>query len=305
MKRVVITFFISIASTAFSNAQYFAPIGSQWYFDSMDSGQAPFHSEYFLYQSVKDTSVKNTSCKKISISKYGYDGNIHLYPPLFVYGDTNEVFYYSSLFGKFCPLYKFNVSVGDTLEYYTLPDAFVTDSIFKVKVDSVFYQMILNREVKFIYTEPLPTINGYSFSFWGYYCWYIGGLNQMLPQQIPNIPEMDGPMRCYDDSDNTFSFNNNWPLTCDFTITGIADVESSGFLISISPIPVTDHVLFQTKSTSEIKIIMINSLGKIIRSFSFRNSMTVDLSDLPTGLYLIQCFTEKNHFSLSQKIDKM
>jgi hypothetical protein len=287
-----------------SVAQDFAPIGSKWYYDSVDSGQAPYHSEYFLYESVKDTLVASTTCKKITVSKFEYDGNVHLYPSLFVYGDTNEVFYYSSQFEKFCSLYKFNVSIGDTIEYCTLPSVFVIDSIFKVKVDTILYQTISNRNVKFIYTEPLSTSNGYSFSFWGSYSWYIGCLNMMLPQQTPNIPERDGPLRCYEDSDKTFSFNNDWPLACDFTITGIGDVNSSDNLISISPNPVISQLLFETKLTSEMNIELISSLGNIVRRFSFKNSASIDVGDLPSGLYFIQLLSDKNSLVYSEKIVK-
>ncbi|HYV92331.1 MAG TPA: T9SS type A sorting domain-containing protein [Chitinophagales bacterium] len=304
MKNIFLLSGLLLSFVRFSIAQDFAPVGSQWYYDSMDSGQAPPHSEYFLYRSEKDTTVNNTSCKKISINKFGFDGNIYLYPPLFVYGDTNEVFYFNYQFEKFCSLYKFNVSIGDTLDFYTLPSAFVSDSIFKVRVDTIFFEAISNRTVKFIYTESLPTFNGYSFSFWGAYCQYIGGLNLMLPQQIPNIPEMDGPLRCYSDSDTAFSFNNNWPLSCNFIITG-ETTPGNSFNLFYDFNKNLLHI--QAESPGQVSVHITDVLGSVIYTNDFRANdlRQVDLNYLQPGIYFIRVFSPKNSLSYFEKIIKM
>lgn len=286
-----IVFILIVFSLGKSDAQKFAPIGAEWYYDSMDSGQAPDHSEYFLYNSSKDTTVSNINCRKLEIHKYAYDNTVKEYPSLFIYGDTNEVFYYNTQFNKFCTLYKFNVTIGDTLELCSLPSQLVTDSIFKVYVDTVFYQTISNTQVKFIYTFPLPTLNGYSFSYWGLYSQFFGGLNTMLPQMSPNIPEIDGPLRCYIDTE--FYYINGWPLACDYRITGINSIIND-FSFSTFPNPfTTSTMLTLTNYTAPFNVNLFNELGKET-SFQFHTTqqdnntqLTIERGELPAGIYFL------------------
>lgn len=283
----------------------FAPLGAIWYYDSMDSGLAPPHSEYFLYESVKDTIVSTIPCRKVEIKKYAYTNTIIPYLPLFVYGDTNEVFYFNNQLNKFCSLYKFDVAVGDTLSYYTLPNSQVTDSVFKVVVDSVYYQPVSNKSVKFIYTIPTSTFSGYSLSYWGPYCQYFGGLNSMLPQPTPNIPEMDGPLRCY--SDTTFSFNNYWPYPCDYRIifNGINNLSSDQ-----SPDVRYDYLkdmLFIGGDLEKCKVISIyDILGRIVfhKNLPQADGSQIKLSFLPKGFYIANVINSNGELYASLKFSK-
>jgi hypothetical protein len=280
----------------------FAPIGAKWYYDSMDSGMAPPHSEYFLYQSIKDTIVLSVPCKKIEVSKYGYYNTVELYSPIFVYGDSNEVFYYNELHNEFCSLYKFNVSVGDTLIYCSPPSIFVTDSTFRVIVDSIYYQVISNKGVKFIYTLPLPTLSGYSFSYWGSYAQYIGGLNNIFPQLSPNIPEMDGPLRCYGDS--AFFFNNNWSLSCDFRIIDFNSV-SNTFLsndLTINYNYNKEVLIIKDNYKEPIHLLIYDIYGNCLYNESLHiiGSTEIDLSFLCPGVHIVNAISNNRSSNIFQ-----
>lgn len=137
MKSIVL-FTLIILLSKITIGQTWAPIGAKWHYSASAGGAAPTGSEYYLYESLKDTAVMGQSCKKITVTYFMYlNGDTSYLPPVFAYQSTDTVFYFNSSYSQFFPLYIFNVAAGDTLFYHN-PDIQddPTDTLFRVVVDS-------------------------------------------------------------------------------------------------------------------------------------------------------------------------
>lgn len=271
---IILLEMLSIVSFA---QNYFAPIGSKWYYNSMDSGQAPPNSECFVYETIIDTIINNTDCRKIDIIKYAYSGSIVEYTPLYVYGDTNEVYYYNNRFEKFCLLYKFDVQIGDTITLYS-PSYFLSDSTFDIVVDTIYNQMISGKNVKTIYTLPITSP---SYSFMLPYCQYIGGLQMMLPQEIPSIPESDGQIRCY--SDTLIDFHYQWSQSCDFHFTSTASIYDD---IQLTFDDAHNLLIYECPNIGEGTLDITDINGRMVNSKTSIDSGSINVEYLKPGFYI-------------------
>ncbi len=96
----------------------------------------------------------------------------------------------------------------------------------------------------------------------------------------------------------------------DISITstvGLNDLQYTDQLI-LYPNPATDHLTLKSGRPfqSSVKIDLINTLGELIRSWSdpvFQGSMTLDIHDIPQGLYILQITDGKD--KVNHKITKI
>lgn len=88
----------------------------------------------------------------------------------------------------------------------------------------------------------------------------------------------------------TFSFGNYKILPRDANdianITGIDNYELSNFLIS--PNPANDVLSITSANTGNWNVSLMNLQGQVIENYHLNNKLTIDVSDLSKGIYLIK-----------------
>lgn len=66
------------------------------------------------------------------------------------------------------------------------------------------------------------------------------------------------------------------------------DVNKDAFQVTITPNPVKGRMTINTDYTQgRASVRIINAQGKMVRAFSMDGSSTIDVSDLPAGIYLV------------------
>lgn len=237
---------LNLASlTVFSYGQSFAPLGAKWYYSAQAGGMAPQNSEYYLYESQKDTIVDGQSCKKLTVTYYKYlNGDTVYLPPVFVYQSTDTVYYYNMNYSKYFPLYIFNVSQGDTLTFHSPNIPFnPSDTIWNAVVDSVTSLIIGSGTLKRVWTTTLG-----NYSFHGSYIEKLGCDFLMLHQASGLILEHDGPMRCY--SDNSISYNF-FTFSCDYRLTTGTNELENPYEVLVYPNPAQNSINFEANFETE------------------------------------------------------
>lgn len=276
----------------------FAPVGTKWWYNSSDSGASFSNSAYSYYEVTRDTFIMHTAnyngynCRKIIGEHHHHDSTVTVLQPLYVYGDTNRIMYYNNYQGRFIPLYLFNVITGDTLTYYTPQPQSVSDTTFRVVVDSITQLNIQGNNYKRVWTEPL---DNWSFGNDGY-VQLVGGMGTILPQSI-NYFTNEGPLRCYQDTSVFYQYLVN--INCEQldTVTGINNLSLLNSQLFIFPNPVTSIATIENQTTQSGKstLTVENCLGQIILSTEITNNkkQNIDMSNCASGMYFIKCFDGK------------
>lgn len=291
--KSLIVFITLITSIMFAWGQNFAPVGAKWHYSAQAGGMAPQNSEYYLYESQKDTIVANHFCKKLTVTYYKYlnADTAHL-PPVFVYQSMDTVYYYNNAYQTFFPLYLFNVSQGDTLNFHSPDVPFnPADTIWKAVVDSVTDFMIGANTLKRVWTTSLG-----NYSFHGSYIEKIGSDFLMFHQPANLILEHDGPIRCYRDDSISYNFTN---LPCDYRLTtGINEFNLEEKTL-LYPNPTDGNMVLEYKLSEKENgtLIVLDITGKIMQSYNFNNSnstMDIDANILNSGVYLYDVYVDNN-----------
>ena len=82
------------------------------------------------------------------------------------------------------------------------------------------------------------------------------------------------------------TYSHNTEIMTDVPV--IPDVNKDPFQVSLTPNPVRDRLTINTdydKGRASVKI--INAQGVIVRAFSMKDTATIDMSDLPAGVYFV------------------
>lgn len=273
-------------------SQNFAPINAEWHYSAQNGGLAPPESEYYHYVVTKDTIYEGISCRKIERTYYRYQGDSVIQEPIFVYENNDTVFYYNNSFNDFKPIYIFNISVNDTIELY-VPDTTYSygDTTFQLIVDSIEMVTIDSELLKKIYTHGL---NSYYFNNHGSaYIEKLGGLDWFFPRNLL-ISESDGPLRCYSDSSIFVNFS---AVECDYRlISKIDNINELAF--NIYPNPASSKLtLAITNNQLRINNIEILDItGQKVQSIKLKgqsNRYTINVENLPTGIYFVKVQTER------------
>ena len=82
----------------------------------------------------------------------------------------------------------------------------------------------------------------------------------------------------------TYSHNTN--IVTD--VPAVPDAHKESFQVSITPNPVKDHINITTDyDKGRVTVKIINNQGVMVRNFSMTGSKTIDVSDLPAGVYVV------------------
>jgi hypothetical protein len=72
-------------------------------------------------------------------------------------------------------------------------------------------------------------------------------------------------------------------------VTERPDTDAEPFHVTLSPNPVEDHLTITTdyeKGRTGVQI--LNAQGVKVRGFNMQGTVTIDMSDLPAGVYFVQ-----------------
>ncbi len=277
----------------------FATVGTKWWYNSSDNNAGIANSAYTYYEVTRDTFIMHTAnyygynCRKITGEQHEHDSTVTPLQPLYVFGDTSRVMYYNNYRGRFVPLYNFNVSIGDTLTYYTPQPQTVADTTFRVVVDSITQLNVQGTSCKRVWSTPL---DGWCFGNDGY-VQLVGGMGSMLPQPI-NYYNTEGPLRCYEDTSVFYHYLVT--VNCEQldTTTGISEQLSvNSYQVSVSSLnenSIAVNILISRSTTAELLI--YNMQGQLVSSknISLRageNHFT-EQTAYAQGMYLLQVRTK-------------
>jgi hypothetical protein len=160
MKKTALTLILFFLLTTLF-AQEWAPVGATWCYNSND----PMNGYYWyaIIKSEGDTVIQGKNCKVLQSNGIGTCTYGSAFHPLFIYSDTNKVFYFNQNINKFYLLYDFNKLPGDTFyipfmcAYPNHIDSigFIIDSISSITIGS---NVLKVQFVTAIYNYSVPYI---------------------------------------------------------------------------------------------------------------------------------------------------
>lgn len=279
-----------------------------WREDGVNFSGLNSHQFYFYEISVsRDTVINALTYHELDLRGFGNDylyfnGGWH--GPFtigvttdFCFGAIREdslkrIYYYPYYSGPEVLLYDFNLSVGDTF-----PETFInqfggnivsgTDSI---EINGTYHKRLL-------ITNPTMVNQPYASYIEG-----VGSTMGLLGGQlhITEPPfEIYSTLICFSENGNSTMIDSfSTQANCDL-LNEIADVPGTDLILTLSPNPATStftiHASYELKN-GEIEI--FNLLGKKVGSKQWvtsKKEITIDISDLSSGLYFVKVQTEKGN----------
>ncbi len=295
--------FLSIAIIAIaisSHAQDFAPLNAKWYFQN-----CCFYLDdpitYSVVETVSDTLIDG----KYSTITHVYENNGEDFvSSIIIHEDQGRVYFFEQ--GEFRLFFDYNLNVGDTLTHRIPLNALdfqancVSADFQEFDLDRSFQTVI--HLVDTVYFDGIPLLQ-----FWGgaaipdnfdhsYNIWEIGQITQRLGGRsglfglganTTGGDACDGEYRCYSDEQITVEFVNN--IGCDYTTVSSVDLETKN-IIKAYPNPTNQqlHIDLQEQHFSSLFLSDLSGRELIHKDINGANEVTLNLSDLPSGIYLLK-----------------
>ncbi len=278
------------------------PDNAEWTYD-YNSADA---KGYVLIKKVSDTIIYNESgqpinCKVLEKTRhtYNYLQNVYNDEDLgheYVYADEDKVYIYKN--EQFYTLYDFSAEIGDTwvipaMEDYNDETMFSCDEgIVKVIGKGVVIDHPIFQGLRYI---VLQTEANDTWQLWGTIMELIGSTRwYMFPEQgcVSDVSE-GGPLRCYMGDGMMLDTGISW--SCYHIVFGTEDIEKER--ISIYPNPTFDKFTFNGASSKVYNITVKNVNGQMVKNIrQVMNGNVINVSNLPTGLYLLMISNEKEKY---------
>ena len=302
MKRIFILLVLLIV-VAKLNAQTWAPNGATWHY----TFNQMFSYGYVKIVHTSDTTVLSKNCKILQKTQYGYS-----YPGVydtinlgkeFTYFDSTSNIVYRYFDNKFDTLYNFNALTGNKWTVHGMhgsPDSGI------VVVDSIGQIIINSDTLKSLFVSTITgSCIGWSSAE---IVERIGCINDyMFPNYIACVMDAGegGPLRCYSD-DNFPIYMTGETTYCDF-ITSIDSYINKIELVDIYPNPTSSSIIIRNKNTlpTDFNVVLMSSLSQKVFEYDIylTKDFIIDISDLKTGLYLLQITNDKG-YNMTKKIIK-
>lgn len=295
MNKRIITcaIFIMFTMAKVMSQNEWAPLGAKWYYTMTYASNSDIDYNYF--ESIKDTTINNITCKKIyrlhetcdDRSKYEY-----------MYENNNKVFFYDEFANEFNLLYDFN-KLPNEIWHIKVNHGGYLDSLL-VHVDSVSSIIINGNSLKVLYTTIGNTSEWVGFS---------GKITEKLGHEKNMFPFVRGicdlnfnlGLRCYEDSVLGLFQTGNAPF-CDFSNVDINEYTSFE-KNHIFPNPASDELYFNNINNAEIFITIYNIYGSVVQTTKTNNNK-INISNLKNDIYFIYFKNSKNQFKVVNKFIK-
>ena len=292
------------------SAQEFAQVGSKWTYQNYGSSGLGFPVA-FQFRTDKDTLINDRSCA--IITKYAlFESGVWEKRSSEVVassesGDTVYVYFQDS----FHILFDFTAEVGDTIEVTDskfdgfFVEANVQQNRFVYKIDSIVstpygLDTLLVQYVSYL-SPPVDTFPEWGFgditdlsnNTPGRIVKGVGALNRIgilgtstdFSFFFDSTPDY---LTCYEDNTKHYKFSD---VDCDSLVsfyTAVDDlVRNKNSYISISPNPFTESITIRNDNI-EVNYFQIYDIsGHLIKTFKPGLTSTINLSWLPSGVYII------------------
>ncbi len=282
--------FLVLVFSKFAFAQDFAPIGAVWHYTHYT-----MYLDYISYsklESLKDTVIQGTSCRKLLHTKYDYESSteeIH-----YMFRRNDSLFFYAA--DDFHLLYDFGAVAGDSvvLDYYTN----TMQQKLTLYVESTDSIMIGNEKRKVQY---VTTNDGLCYEFSGDVIDGIGNAYYMFPC---HDMQYDGPLRCYKDQFTGLYMSSFYPWhnwnheDCEEILLLDIDEHQAVDPVHIYPNPASTGIKIELDNEEGAATInLINASGQTalsIKAFSF--PVEVNTQALSPGMYQIQIIKDEKNY---------
>ncbi len=299
MKNLYLLIFIVVFSfSCLSNSfcQEFGVQGASWHYTKV------YHPiEYPVYGFVnityeRDSIISDETVKIFKVSENPELAQGTSVDTIYIFNKMNKVYYFWR--NKQGLLYDFDINVGDTitydLPYYAFN--FVGDSTVSMKIDSISFLVIDNKEFRTIFQSPIDAKSNYQVHF-SKINERIGNMEYLLPQPILNSAEVDEirDVRCYTDFETFYQSPQYGNMPCDtmiFTSDEVNLIKSNSPLVY--PNPCTDLLQIKNQySNCTVEIFSVSG-QKMLQKHLPYDSGEINTSKLQKGSYFLK-LTHNNY----------
>ncbi len=328
MKKNIVTFILSIILLSIISpkllAQKWFPVGAEWYWEEtkpvwIEIGKYGSASNYYKYEVIKDTIVKDLPAKLIQKTFHSHNNYNHKPDTLILREENDKVYYYN--YATFFPnqepddefhlMLDFTLEVGDTLQV-KMPQYFEADTARYVVLDSIYIDETMGVPLK-VQVFVLYDAEGRSkFHKYKkievrekiiYGCAFMPFKNLTVAfledgESNCDCGYMEGEsckLRCY--SDNSISYRSDPNVPCDTTYdTSIEECKNNSVSFYQDRISSVLHI----NGASEISSIeIIDILGNTIKQIDnkeMNNHLEININSYSIATYLLKINTQKNQY---------
>ncbi len=287
MKALILTVF-TLACALNLISQNFAPIGATWHYTE----QFAFSGDisYLKIEATKDTVVNGKDCR--ILSNNGGLECAYFSEQDFVYTEDSVVYFYVKETDSFQVLYDLKADKDSS--WITVFETYIGEELdtVLVSVDSVNAIVINSKELIRMYvTYEMVDYEFSGHTYPGVIIESIGDtyylFNLFGNPDIACDGNYSAGLRCYEDSDLGF-YSTGIADSCTYTYKWIGvEMNSANLNINIYPNPTPESIDISIDSEKLINAELRDLTGKLIRTHNFVSKTKIDLSDFPTGLYLL------------------
>ena len=301
-KLFFIATFIFVTST--SSSQVWIDQGAEWTYHFIYYGvpHTIWGHDRIFYSS--DTIILGKTCQVLETHHYEWYqayympspvGGLYILPNRYTYMSGDTVYYWND--NKFDILYNFNAIVGNNWDVGVDTNTTTNCSKSIQHVTQTGTDTINSGLEDWLYIEHDSLA---SVSLQGKAYKRFGSENYLFPVPFfcqSNTTWWPFELRCF--SDNSFSLYNPSNYGCYSTVS-VGELNKNNLIVY--PNPAKDKITFMTSGLKhDITIQVYNLMGVIVlKEISFvtgNEDYTLNIEDLPTGIYLISVTDSKNIYT--------
>lgn len=299
-KLLILSLGLLYVINAYSQTDW-PPIGAQWYYSYTPCsilGCNGSVDEYLYLESVKDTTINDTACKKIIVEYHETSGDVQKLGNEYIYSIEDKVYNYHH--GHFYLLYDFSLEVGDTVDLFLGSncdiygqlevDSYNDDSIithYVTEKDSITINSRRYLYIDYNFVANVESPSRHPFFNYRKIIKGLGSLSFLTGDLTAPIETGDyGPLRCYMDS--TISYTKNLP--CDTLLTQIENVNNiEKEDIKLYPCPATNRIRIKApeQEINDLHYQIINNMGQPVSEGKINPKHTIDISMFTEGIYYL------------------
>lgn len=286
MRNLILAFLFVVSLQIM--AQDFAPIGAKWYYTESFAFSGDI--SFLKIESVKDTVVQGKDCKVLLKTHFLGCSDRPTINEI-VYSEDSVVYFWDNGFDKFQTLYNFKTKKGD---FWTILMKSTTEQVdtIKVFVDSIASTEIKNKSYKTLYVSYHANYLDYSQAYPSIIVYQIGDLNYLFnffPIWAMSCDfNFSNGLRCYEDAEIGY-YSRGIADSCTYTHkwTSVESIKDNQLKVDFGSNPTHGEIKISCRDNTNYIIFLLDNLGRIIKTGSFRKETNLDISTYPNGMYFI------------------